>query len=114
MPEFEPPNRVPLNAEARAVEMNIRREMAKGRQIFGPYAMCHPSGMPYILTMSGYGGYEAVISDREIDFFAGNQREVRRIFTDGRAHPRRAYHRPALQRRVRRALGGPHDGGGDH
>ncbi len=87
MPEFEPPNRVPLNAEARAVEMNIRREMAKGRQIFGPYAMCHPSGMPYILTMSGYGGYQAVISDNEIDFFAGNQREVRRIFTDGRKHP---------------------------
>ena len=86
-PRFVPPNRVPLKPKPRAVEMHIRREMAKGRQIFGPYAACHPSGMPYILTMSGYGGYEVVVADDEIDFLWGNQREARRIFLDGRQHP---------------------------
>ncbi len=86
-PEFVPPNMVPLKPEPLKVYKNIRREMGKGRQIFGPYTQCHPAGMPYILSMSGYGGYEAVVSDDEIDMFWGNQREWRRIYLDGRKHP---------------------------
>ncbi|WP_174273231.1 hypothetical protein [Sphingomonas bacterium] len=86
-PEFVPPNMVPLKPAPMEVYKNIRREMGRGRQIFGPYTQCHPAGMPYILTMSGYGGWEVVVSPREIDLFYGNQMQHRRIFLDGRPHP---------------------------
>ena len=82
-----PPNIVPLKPEPMAVYMNIRRENGRGRQIFGPYTLCHPAGMPYLLTFDFSGGYEVVVADDEIHFFYGADREQRRIYLDGRAHP---------------------------
>ncbi len=87
LPDFTPSNGVPLKPAPMAVYRNIRREMAHGRQIFGPYAQCHPAGMPYILTIDFSGGYEAVVADNQINFFYGAEREVRRIYLDGRKHP---------------------------
>ena len=82
-PEFVAPNQVPLKPEPLKVYKNIRVEMGKGRQVFGPYAQCHPAGLPYRLSL---GYYEAVVSRREIDFLYGDQ-NFRRIFMDGRKHP---------------------------
>lgn len=82
-PDFVPPNPVPLNAEAMKVYRNIRSEMGKGHQIFGPYAQCHPPGMPYRLSL---GYFEAVVSRKEIVFVYGDL-NYRRIYMDGRAHP---------------------------
>ncbi len=86
-PDFVPPNMVPLKPEPLAAYKNIRREYGKGRQIFGPYTQCHPAGMPYILTMNGYGGYRVVVADDELIFIYGNQLQFRRIYLDGRPHP---------------------------
>ena len=82
-PDFVPPNPVPLNAEAMQGYKNIRIEMGRGHQIFGPYAQCHPAGLPYRLSL---GYYTAVVSAHEIDFLYEDL-NYRRIFMDGRAHP---------------------------
>lgn len=83
-PDFVAPNAVPLDAESMKVYRNIRIEFGKGRQTFGPYAQCHPAGMPYRLSL---GYYEAVVSPKEIDFLY-NDLNYRRIFLDGRPHPK--------------------------
>ncbi|WP_174275321.1 hypothetical protein [Sphingomonas bacterium] len=82
-PDFVPPNPVPLKPEPMKVYKNIRSEMRKGRQIFGPYAECHPAGLPYRFSI----GYFTVVSTpAEIDFLYADL-NYRRIYMDGRPAP---------------------------
>ncbi len=80
-------NMLPLKPQPMARYKDIRREMGRGRQIFGPYAQCHPAGMPYALAIDFSGGYEAVVADDQISIFYGAERDLRRIYLDGRPPP---------------------------
>ena len=86
-PDYVAPNQIPLKPKPLEAYKNIRWENGRGRQIFGPYALCHPAGMPYLLTIDFSGGYEAVVADNQLIFLYGAERETRRIFLDGRVHP---------------------------
>ena len=57
--------------------------MGKGRQIFGPYAQCHPPGLPYRFAI---GYFSVVVTEAEIDFLYGDL-NYRRIYMDGRPAP---------------------------
>lgn len=86
-PEFVPPNMVPLMEPELTRYKAIRRSFGEHRPIFGPYALCHPAGMPYLITLNGYGGYQVVVGDHEMVMLFGQNLDYRRIYLDGRPHP---------------------------
>jgi hypothetical protein len=75
----------PLNAEYRAVWEAHLAEEASGGQTYNPMAHCIPTGMPRM--MIAYQPLEFLVTPEMTYVQFAFLREVRRIYTDGRAWP---------------------------
>ncbi|MGZ3272815.1 MAG: hypothetical protein ACXU82_00715 [Caulobacteraceae bacterium] len=75
----------PLTPEYQALYQRGLDSMAAGRPSNDPTAACAPPGMPRVMNMV----YPMEIFQRpgQVAIFAEWQSQVRRIYTDGRAHP---------------------------
>jgi hypothetical protein len=79
-------NPPPLTPAAAARVKEIREAAAKGVSIFSPTTLCHPSGLPYVLARPE--AFEIQASPGRINMLFGLDGNYRRIFMDGRGHPR--------------------------
>lgn len=77
-----PPSFTPEAAER---VREIREGVASGVSLFGPPSLCHPPGLPYILTMPVR--FEIQFSPGRIHMLYGADRDYRTIYMDGRGHP---------------------------
>lgn len=78
-----PKHPLPLKPEYAAEFKRIQDALKDGVSLFDPDALCHPSGVPYMIRSP----FKMAVQTDRIYFLYGGSQQIRTIYMDGRAFP---------------------------